>query len=323
MGHHVVIGAGPVGSSLAVLLAEKGHDVRVVTRSGRGPVHPGVRLVRADASDNQALAPHVAAAAAIYNCANPPSYQYWVSQWPPLAASLLRAAESSGAVLVTMSNLYAYGPVDAPMTRDHPLASASAKGRLRAAMWRDTLAAHESGRARVAEARASDYVGGGVPASHGLIVRYGEAALAGKTVYALGNPDAAHSWTFVPDVAQTLSVLGSDERAWGQAWHVPTNPPASVRQVVADLAGRVGRRAPKVRGIGRGWLRPFYPFSALLREVDEVMYQFERPFVVDAGVTTSTFGLQPTPWDDVMDDVVRGWKHRRDVAVSPKGGSRD
>lgn len=107
MDRHVVVGSGPVGAMTAVRLAEAGHRVRVVTRSGRGPSHPEVELVAADASSVEALRPLVAGAAALYNCANPPySAQRWARDWPPLAASLLAAATATGAVLVTLSNLY-------------------------------------------------------------------------------------------------------------------------------------------------------------------------------------------------------------------------
>ena len=80
----------------------------------------------------------------MYNCANPP-YHRWPELWPPLAAAMLAAAERTGAVLVTMSNLYGYGPVDGPMTEDLPLRPTTAKGRVRAAMWHDALAAHQAG----------------------------------------------------------------------------------------------------------------------------------------------------------------------------------
>ena len=119
---HVIVGAGPVGSLTASLLARSGEDVRVITRRGAGPDDPRIERVRADASDPNVLRPLVSGAAALYNAASPP-YHRWASDWPPLAASLLSAAQSSGAVLVTASNLYAYGPSDHPMEESDPLAA--------------------------------------------------------------------------------------------------------------------------------------------------------------------------------------------------------
>jgi nucleoside-diphosphate-sugar epimerase len=106
---HVVVGAGAIGGGIAEVLTARGHLVRIVTRSGFGPAGIGAELVAADASDAAAMARLTDGAAAIYNCANPP-YHRWPELWPPIAASLLGAAERSGGVLVTIANLYAYGP---------------------------------------------------------------------------------------------------------------------------------------------------------------------------------------------------------------------
>src|SRR5215469_16314979 len=168
---HVVVGAGPIGSGVARALAESGQPVRIVTRSASGPAGAAIERVSADAADSAAIQKLTAGAAVIYNCANPP-YHKWPEMWPPIAASLLGAAERSGAVLVTVANLYGYGPAsqslgtagyDAahPMTEDTPLAATGRKGGVRAQMWRDALAAHQAGRVRAAEVRASDYVGPG------------------------------------------------------------------------------------------------------------------------------------------------------------------
>ena len=160
MALHVIVGAGPIGTAAARQLVDDGHQVRVITRGGAGLDHPAVERIAADATDTSRLASLTAGAAALYNCANP-LYHRWPVDWPPLAGALLAAAERSGAVLVTMSNLYGYGPVDVPMTEDLPLAPSSVKGGIRAQMWREVLAAHRAGRVRATEARASDFVGVG------------------------------------------------------------------------------------------------------------------------------------------------------------------
>ena len=52
---HVIVGAGPVGWTTVLHLADAGEDVRVITRNGRGPAHPSVELLRADAADPGSL----------------------------------------------------------------------------------------------------------------------------------------------------------------------------------------------------------------------------------------------------------------------------
>jgi len=114
MSHHLVVGAGPVGTATARLLAEQGHTVTVLTRSGTGPSHPAITLERGDVVDVanlSRLAGEHGGAAALYNCVNPP-YHRWAIDWPPMQHAFLKAAEHSGAVLVMIDNLYAFGFVD-------------------------------------------------------------------------------------------------------------------------------------------------------------------------------------------------------------------
>jgi nucleoside-diphosphate-sugar epimerase len=312
---HVIVGAGPVGAATAVELAERGHEVRLVSRRGRGPEHPGVERVAADAADGAALAGQLRGAAVLYNCANPSGYDRWAVEWPPLAAALLTGAERAGCRLVVMGNLYAYGPVDGPLTPDLPLRATGTKGRMRAAMWRDALEAQRQGRVEVTEARASDFIGPGPTDQAHLGERVVPRVLAGRTVRVLGAPDQPHSFSYLPDVARTLATLGTDERAFGRAWHVPSPPALTQAATVAALAAAAGRPAPKVVGLPRWALRTAGLVSAQVRELDEVRYQFERPFVLDATDTERTFGLRATAMDEVARATVEWWRAWEDRAA--------
>src|SRR4051794_4560645 len=315
MSLHVIVGAGPVGSTTAELLAAAGHEVRVVTRSGSGPSHPLVERVAADVSDSEALAKLCIGADALYNCANP-AYHQWATDWPPMAHALLAAATASGAVLVTMSNLYTYGPVDGAMTEDLPLAATGKKGRIRAGMWEEALAAHRAGRVRVTEARASDFFGPLVTDGGHLGERTVPRLLAGKTVRTIGDPGLPHSWTYIPDVARALVGLGPDERAWGRPWHVPTTPPLSARAMVDRMTAIAGTPPAKVVAMPRFAVRAAGIFSPMVRELDEVMYQFDQPFILDSSAFTTTFGIEPTPMDDALTDTLSWWRARLAPASS-------
>lgn len=306
MGTHLVIGSGPVGTQLALRLAESGHEVVVVTRSGSGPARAGIRRVASDASSLDALLTAAPRADALYNCANPP-YHRWSQDWPPLAAALLSFAERTGAVLATCSNLYGYGPLDGPITEASPLAAVGTKGKVRAAMWQDALALHEAGRIRATEVRGSDYIW---PGDQSLVgsSRVVPRILAGKSVSLLGSVDAEHSWTYPVDVARLLIVVATDERAWGRAWHVPTNPPRTQRQVVDDLADaarvphvRVSQLSPAITGV-------LGLFNPTIREMKETDYQRDRSFVIDDGAARATFGMEPTPWSQILQTVIAHYR---------------
>jgi nucleoside-diphosphate-sugar epimerase len=298
MARHVVVGKGPVGSATAQLLADAGHDVVVLSRSG-GRSTERVRHQAVDAADAAALTGAAAGAAVLYNAVNP-AYTRWERDWPPVAAALLTAAERSGAVLVTMGNLYLYGRPTGPMTPSSPLAATDVKGRVRARMWAEALAAHQAGRVRVTEARASDFVGPGVPAATSHLMRQLDSLRTGRRAWVIGDPDVPRSWSYLPDVAATLVTLGRDERAWGRAWHVPSSPPRSQRQALADLARAMGRAPVPVTGVPWPVLRAVGLAVPLARELVDVRHQWDAEFVLDWAETTAVLGLTPTPWADVV-----------------------
>ena len=292
---HVIVGSGPVGSATARELISAGHNVRVVTRRGGGVAE--AERVAADATDEKRLSELTEGADALYNCANP-AYYRWPVDWPPLAAALLTAAERSGAVLVTMSNLYGYGPVDQPMTEDLPLAATTVKGQIRATMWQDALALHEAGRIRATEARASDFVGAGAASLFSDMIA--PAVRANRRVFAPAAFDVPHSLTYTGDVGRTLATLGTDERAWGRPWHVPTSAPTTLREAARRYAVLAGAQEPRMTRMPTAVLRLGAMFNPIAREFVEMRYQFNRPFIVDSRTAEKTFGITPTPLDDAL-----------------------
>ncbi|MGH3737874.1 MAG: NAD-dependent epimerase/dehydratase family protein [Micromonosporaceae bacterium] len=323
MGLHVIVGAGSVGGGTAQRLVEAGHTVKLVSRSGSGPRTEGIELVSADATDTATLTRLATGADAIYNCANPP-YHRWSTDWPPLAGALLAAAEATGAGLVTMGNLYGYGSTDHPMTERDPLAATTRKGRVRARMWHDALAAHRAGRVRATEARASDYFGPpiletgpfgsrlmprllGGAATPGGVVSQG---LPGRTFRHFGALDAPHTWSYVPDVTAALATLGTDDRAWGRPWHVPSGPPLTVREMVTETARAAGVPVPRMASLPRFAMLALGMAVPLVRELEEIRYQHDEEFVMDSSDFTTTFGMTPTPLDEALRTTVDWWRHR-------------
>ena len=295
---HVIVGAGPVGSELARLLAARGKEVVVVTRSGSGVDAPNVTRAAADAADADALTRIADGAAVLYNCANPSDYTTWQDVWPPLAASLLAAARKTGAVHATAASLYPYGPVDVAMTESLPDAATDKKGLIRARMWADALAAHRAGEVRAVEVRGSDYLGPDVGAN-GHVTRLLPAALRGKAVRVLGDPDLPHSWTDVQDMARALAAVAERESAWGRVWHAPTNPPRSQREALSDVLAAAGSRPVAVRRYPMPVMRLAAKASPLVRELMDLSYQFTRPYVLDSGAIERELGLRATPWGEV------------------------
>ena len=300
-GIHLVVGAGIVGSTLAELLANDDQEVIVVTRSGSGPIHKNIKRVAADVGDLSKLLEIAPSAAAIYNCVNPP-YHRWAQEWPPMASSFLSYAEKTGAVLVTCSNLYGYGPVDVPMTESLPLNATGVNGRVRAQMWLDAKALHDAGRIKATEVRGPDYVCAGEQSRVGSRVM--PKILAGKTAQVLGDLDQKHTWTYPLDVARLMQIVATDSKAWGKAWHVPSNEPKTQRELLTELAAAGGVKNPKLSSVPNFMWNLLALFNPLMKSLRETAYQMERPYILDDSAARKAFGMQPTEWKQILKEVV-------------------
>ncbi|MDL4816104.1 NAD-dependent epimerase/dehydratase family protein [Actinomadura opuntiae] len=297
---HVVIGAGGTGAATARLLAEGGERVRLVTRSGSGPEHPLIERVALDATDTGALARAAEGAGTVFNAAMT-AYHTWPQTLPPLFTSILTAAERTGADYVMLGNLYAYGPVDGPVTEDLPLAATGSKGRVRAELWHAAKEAHDAGRVRVTEVRAGQFVGAGAVSAFSLIVQ--PNVLAGRLALAPADLDAPHGFTAIGDAARTLVAVARDDRSWGRAWHAPTIN-VSVREVAGRLAELAGAPAPRLdvmtdRDLALlGFGNPFW------NELFETQHMSHRPFEVDSSAVETAFGLTASPLDAVLKETL-------------------
>jgi nucleoside-diphosphate-sugar epimerase len=218
--------------------------------------------------------------------------------------SIMRAAEATGAGYVLMDNLYGYGRVDGPMREGDPKRATGKKGKVRVAMSDELLS---SSRVRGAVLRASDFWGPTVTDA-AMGERVVPRVLAGKSVSVLGDPEAPHSWSFMPDVTRALARLVERPELWGRDWHAPTAPAVGSRRLVAAMAAAAGVDAPKVKALPSWMLKLGGVAVPLLRELQETAHQFERPFVMDSSAFTEATGQQPTSLDAAAAQTVAWWR---------------
>lgn len=299
---HLIVGAGPVGAAVAQLLVQRGHRVQLVTGSGSaiGPEHPQIERIRVQGPRTDRLADLARGCSAIYNCAHH-EHAEWDSDLPTLAASLLAAAQTSGAVLATVSDLSAYGRSPGAMSSSTPLAPIDQRGQMRARIWHEALSAHENGRARIVEVRTSDVADAG---GNSYVARNAQAVMAGKRAFVMGSPDQAHSWTAVADVGRLLVGAVFDPTAHGQAWLVPTAAPRTQRQALRDVAAIAEAPAPRISSLGPLALQAAGVFSPRVRDLAAAAYRFTGPFVVDDSATRAHFGMQSRPWRETVERIV-------------------
>lgn len=295
MPHHLIVGAGWIGSELARQLVARGDAVTVATRSGTAL--PGTTAKELDASDPVAFVLAAEGMDTVFLCTNPP-YPDWARRWPPVFAAAINAASVSGAGLVVMGNLYPYGSPDGPMTEHSPEITTESKGVIRRDGWRRVRAAHEYGELRAVEVRASDYFGRGVTGTAHLGETFFRQVLASKTARVVGLPGALHSWSYLPDIAATMIAAAGHTGDWGRVWHVPSAA-ASRTDIAEQLNTRFGSHGV-VAGYPAWMLRSLGLVSPLMREVYTSSYQFQVPYVIDSRETERELGVTATPWDDAL-----------------------
>jgi nucleoside-diphosphate-sugar epimerase len=305
----VVLGAaGGTGSAVVGELGVRGLPVRAVTRTGAADVPEGVEQVAADVATLDGARRACAGAAVVYHCAQPP-YTEWVEWFPPLTRAVLDGAAEAGAKLVFADNLYVYGPSEGPMTEETPQRAQGRKGRVRVEMAAAILRAHGEGRLRCTIGRSSDYYG---PRGTGTTVgdNLMKPVFRGKRARWLGSLDQPHTLDYLGDMARALVTLGEREEADGQVWHLPAAEPLTGRQFLTLVYESAGL-APKVGVVSRPMIRLVGVFSPLVRELNETLYQFERPFVSVASKFQGTFGpFEPTPHRDAVRRTVEWFRHR-------------
>jgi nucleoside-diphosphate-sugar epimerase len=294
---HVVFGTGAIGLATLGALRRRGETVRMVNRSGSAPVPDDVEVVGGDAADPAFAAAVSGGATVVYQALNPP-YAQWAEKFPPLQDAVLAAA--AGKRLVSLENVYLYGrPAGRPLTEDRRAAAHTKKGKVRAAMAGQLLDAHRSGRVEVAIGRASEYFGPRGGAQSNLGDRVFPAALAGKRASVLGDPDQPHTYTYIPDIGEGLAVLGEHPDAPGRVWHLPNDPDTRTTRELVDMAYRAAGRP-------RGRLRqiPQLVIRVAAREVYEMRYLFEEPFIVDSTRIAAKLGAHATPIEQAVADTL-------------------
>ncbi len=306
---HVIFGTGAIGLATLDALRRRGETVRLVNRSGHAPVPDDVEVIGGDARDPEFTTAAAQGARVVYQTLNPP-YPEWAAQFPALQAGVLAAAEAAGARLVSMENVYMYGRPDGqPLTENTPYRAHTKKGQLRGRMARDLLTAHRQGRVPVAIGRASDYFGPRGGAQSNLGDRVFPAALRGKTATMLGDPDQPHTYTYIPDIGEGLATLGEHPDAAGEIWHLPNDPDTRTTRQLVDIVYRLaGQPRAKLRAAPAPLLRALGLVNPTVREIGEMRYLFQEPFVVDSSKIATKLGVHATPVEHALADTLAGYR---------------
>jgi nucleoside-diphosphate-sugar epimerase len=305
---NVIFGAGPLAQSVMRALLKRGKPVKMVNRSGQRPaeVPAQVEIVAGDAYSPDFTRSVTKGATVIYQCAQP-EYHQWVTLFPPLQAAILEGAAANGAKLIVGENLYMYGDTDGqPIHEGLPYAAHTRKGKVRGEMAKALLEAHRLGKVRVAMARGSDFYGPGVRGS-ALGERTIIPLLKGKPAEVTGTLDRPHTYTYISDFGEALAILGERDEALGQAWHVP-NPPTLTQRELVTLFFKEAGLEPKFSVMGKFMLTLGGLFIPAAREMIEMAYEFEKPFLVNSDKFIRAFGNIATPHETAVKETIAWYR---------------
>ena len=314
---HVVFGAGQVGSQLARRLADNGLQVRVARRS-RVEVGDGVEIVAGDAMDPAFATRVTAGAAVVYHCMNPSAYtkEAWTTEFPKFGEALIEAAIANGARLVVLDNLYAYGIADERRTEESPRGATGPKGQVRTA-WEERLreAARTRG-LRFTVGRAGDFFGPGASEQALFSPAMVAGLRKGKSAWLVGASDAPHAFSFVPDVVAGLEALGAaGDDVEGQIFHLPIVEVAPA-ELVERLAKAVGSNA-RSHALP-GWaLTALAPIVPLFKNLQETLYQWDRPFLASDAKFRARFPEIGSTLDEAVGEMAAGQVVSEALATTP------
>lgn len=311
-GKQVILGAGPLGFSLAGQLEAEGTDTELFSIMNN-PAYdmPGTQPQAIDGAGVAQVRQACAEAGVIYLCLNA-HYVDWYELFPPRLEAAIETAAATGAKLVYHDNITMYGPVDGPLTEDLPYTTTSRKGKLRGDMATTFLEAAQSGKISGVIGRSADMYGPGALNSSfnsTLGQRHFYPLLAGKSVSVLGDINLPHTYAFQDDVARGLITLAKNDDALGQAWHIPAAPTLSQRELMTVAFEEAGL-PPKIRGskISGYFVRAIGRFQPDVGEVSEMLYQFEKPLLVSHQKFEDAFGATPTPHREALQQTLEWYR---------------
>lgn len=305
---HTILGInGTAGPGLAAALKKQNIRVRGVSRR---PAEGDWEHVTADVTNLTDMMRVVDGSEVVYLLVG---LQYdinvWRRDWPVIMQNAIEACLMHKAKLVFMDNVYAYGLVEGPMTEDTPMHPNSEKGKVRkqiAAMLLDAV--RERG-LRACIGRAADFYGPRCATSM-LNTTVFERFAAGKSAFLMGRANKVHTFTYTDDIGPALAILGTDARADGQVWHLPTsNEPWTNRDWVEAAAKGFGVQ-PKYQATPTFMLRIIGVFNKLFRELVEMNYQFTHDYVLSSAKFEKTFGMKPTTNADGVAQTVAFYKSK-------------
>jgi nucleoside-diphosphate-sugar epimerase len=279
---------GVIADELFKQLSEKGKQIRLVSRSPDRNLKAS-EIVSADLSDPHQTMDAVSGSEIVYLVVGL-KYQpkVWAELWPKIMRNTIEACKRATAKLIFFDNVYMYGKVNGPMTESTPFNPTSKKGQIRAEIATMLLNEIKEGNLTACIARSADFYGPRAKTSIPNILVVDKFAKRSKAAWLISD-SVPHSFTFTLDAARSLLLLAESDKSWNQTWHVPTaSDPPTGKQFIEMAAKEFGAE-PKYRILNRPMLKVAGWFNSDLRDLYEMLYQFEFDYIFDSTKFETTF----------------------------------
>lgn len=206
------------------------------------------------------------------------------------------ACIAHGTKLVFFDNVYAIGKDHVHhITENSPISPCSKKGEVRATVDRMILDEVEKGRLDAMIVRAPDFFGP-VKKQNSLLMNVVYDNLAkGKVAQWFCNADVIHTMGYSPDLAKGTAMLGNTPDAFNQVWNLPVDMDSLTGREWISLFANEMQKSGKIQVVPVWAIRLMGLFVPVLREMPEMMYQFDRPYLFDCSKFLGRFDFKPTP----------------------------
>jgi len=290
---------GAIGTELAKALKEYTSDIRLVSRNPQA-IHETDELVAADITNADETLKAVEGSEVAYLAIGLPySYKVWKEIWPKVMRNTIDACKANNTKLVFIDNIYMYDPEHlANMTESTPINPGSKKGEVRKEILEMLMNEVESGNLNALVARCADYYGPGINATSMLTETVFKKLANNEKTNWLGPLNFKHSFTYVPDAGKGTAILGNTEDAFNQVWHLPTAADPMTGQEIADaIAKGMGKKA-KTMVLTRFIASIMGVFMPVMKELKEMMYQYDREYVFNSKKFEDRFNFTPTSYEE-------------------------
>jgi nucleoside-diphosphate-sugar epimerase len=301
-----ILGAGgAIGIELAKILPQYTKDIRLVSRNPK-KVNPTDELMAADLLKLEDVMKAVKGSDVVYVTVGfPYSVKVWAEAWPTFIGHVIKACEEFKAKLVFFDNIYMYDPAYLDgMTEETPSNPVSKKGAIRAQIADQIMTEVEAGRLEALIARSADFYGPGIDKTSMLNETVFKPFHTGKKANWMSSVNFKHSFTYTPDAAKATAILGNTDDAYGQVWHLPTAAnPYTGKEWIEAIAKAMGV-APKHQVASKFLVKIIGLFVPVMKEMPEMMYQYDRDYVFDSTKFEEHFDFTPTPYLEGIKAVV-------------------